>query len=284
MNPDAAIQLPAKPMTRSEMARFIGRATVIGWRNRRAFGDVQTFAFLVGYPRSGSTLFGSMLNAHPEMVVAHEADILRYVRPGVTRNQLFAMLLERDRQFALIGRRFNGFDYAMPGRDQGQFTRLRVIGDKHAGRAARRIHADPGRLDRLRSTVGVPIRAVHLVRNPFDNIASIARNQDYPVARGIEIYRELSDAVDDVRGRLDPDELTEFRYEAMAARPTEVLTDVCRFLGVEPSAEYLRACAALADPSGRQGRSTVDWTTDEREQVEAIIAARPVLAGYTFDQ
>ena len=133
MTPDTAVQLPPKPMTRSQMARFMGRATVIGWRNRRAFADVQTFAFLVGYPRSGSTLFGSMLNGHRRWLMAHEADILRYVRPGVTRNQLFAMLVERDRQFATIGRRFNGFDDALPGRDQGQFTRLRVIGDKHAG-------------------------------------------------------------------------------------------------------------------------------------------------------
>ena len=131
--------------------------------------------------------------------------------------------------------------------------------------------------------MAVPIRAVHLVRNPFDNIASIARNQDYPVARGIEIYRQLGHAVDDVRGRLDPDELLEFRYETMAAHPRPVLTDVCRFLGLQASADYLEACAGLADPGGRRGRGTVDWSLDEREQVEAIIAARPVLAGYTFD-
>ena len=103
-----------KPKSRQE--RVVGgRATFEGFRHRRDFRHVERFFFLVGYPRSGSTLTGSLLNAHPEMVIAHEADSLGYVRPGITRNQLFAILLQRDRWFASLDRRWNGFDYSLAG-------------------------------------------------------------------------------------------------------------------------------------------------------------------------
>jgi Sulfotransferase family len=270
-------------MTRWEIAGFLTRAAFVGTRNRRALREVERFCFLVGYPRSGSTLYGSLLNAHPEMVIAHEADSFRYVRPGITRTQFYGMLLDRDRQFAGVGRRWNGFDYVVEDGDQGRFTRLRVIGDKHAGRAARRLAEDPARLDRLRSLVGVPLRVVHLARNPYDVVASISRNRDIALVRAIDIYRELGPAVDGVRDRLSVEELLELRYEDVTVDPARALADTCRFLGVEASATYLRTAAALVDNPGRPGRDTVRWSEAERDQVQEIIDRRPILAGYTFD-
>ncbi len=253
-----------------------------GLRNHRVFRDVECFFFLVGYTRSGSTLLGSLLNAHPEMVIAHEADMMRYVRPGITHDQLFAILLNRDQQFAAIGRKWTGFDYGVQGHCQGSFDRLRVIGDKHADKAAQRLHNDPGRLDRLRSVVRVPIRAVHVVRNPFDTIASIARNRELPLSSAIGIYRGFGVAVDDVLRRLGSDELLQIHYETMIADAIGALLGVLGFLGVEASDNYLKDCAALVDSTGRQGRRAFEWPSSERREVEEIIAARPVLARYTF--
>jgi len=277
----ANIELPP-PRTRPELAAFIARATIEGIRSRRAFRDVERFFFLVGYTRSGSTLVGSLLNAHPEMVIAHETDALRYIRTGITRNTFYAMLLQRDRQFAAIDRSYHGFEYSVPGGDQGRFTSLRVLGDKHAGRATRRIRDDPGVLERLRSLVGVPIRVLHLVRNPFDNIASIARNRDLPLSSAIDIYKMLGDAVDQIAKLLNADELLEIRYEQIIADPTVTLHDVCRFIGVDATAGYLSMCATLIDESGRRGRDRVSWSPKELSAVEGLIAARSSLQGYSF--
>jgi hypothetical protein len=271
-----------KPVSRLEFGKFVAAATVDSVKYRKDFRDVERVFFLVGYPRSGSTMIGSMLNAHPEMVIAHESDLFRYVRPGVTRNQLFAILLRRDRQFAEVDRRWNGFDYALDG-NQGQFVRLRVIGDKHAGRAARRIHEDPAVLDRFRRVVKVPIRVLHIVRNPYDNIASIAANRDLPLGRAIEIYRTLGVAVDEVLGRLHSDELSTTRYEEFTKHPAESLANLCQFIGVDAPEGYIEACAALADPGGRQSRSRFEWSDSERREIDEVIASRPVLHGYTFE-
>ena len=273
-----------RPRTRTDVARFLARAAVDGVRHRKDFREVEKVFFLVGYPRSGSTLIGSLLNGHPEMVIAHESDLFRYVKPGVTRSQLFAILLERDRLFAAADRQFNGFDYAVPGASQGVYDRLRVIGDKHAGRPARRIHDNPELLDRFRKTVRVPLRVLHINRNPYDMIASrVSKPTPSPVDEGIEIYRKLGVAVDDVRTRLDPAELYELRYEEFTAEPERQLREICAFIGVETPPGYAEAAAALIRRGGGRGRDTIPWSDTQRAAVETMIEARPVLAGYSFD-
>jgi hypothetical protein len=89
--------------------------------------------------------------------------------------------------------------------------------------------------------------------------------------------------VTDVCGMLDADELFEVRYEEFTKNPAESLTNLCRFIGVDAYESYVKACAALADPGGRRSRSRFEWSEAERQEVEDIIASRPLLQGYTFD-
>ena len=270
------------PRTRRAQTALLARAAVGGFRGRHELGDVEAFLLFLGYARSGSTLVGSLLDAHPNMVVAHEADILRYVRPGMTRRQLFAILLERDRQFGRIERRWHGFDYAVPGAFQGRFTTLRVVGDKHAGRATRRLARDPRLLNRLRVLVGVPIRVLHVTRNPYDNIASIAQNRGLALSPAVDVYEKLSSMAEGVRNRLAAGELLDLSYESLVADPAGRLSEICAFIGVEAPGDYLEACAAVVTPA-TLGRSHATWSPDERRRVEALIASRPLLAGYSID-
>ncbi len=260
----------------------MGRATVEAIRNRQTFRQVECFCLLIGYPHSGSTLVNSLLNAHPEMIIAQEADSLRYVRRGLSCNQLYAVILNRDRQFTAAGRHWNGYDYAIAASGQGSFSRLRVIGDKCIGHQAMRLHRDPRLLDQLRSMLRVPIRAIHLVRNPFDTIASIGRNRDEPVSSGTRIYRNLGNGIDEIRSRLSSDELLEMRYENFVADPAKSLSDAWSFVGLQTSDEHLTECSQMIQPSLPRSRFSLDWTVAQQGEVEQIIAARPVLAGYSF--
>ena len=147
---------------------------------------------------------------------------------------------------------------------RGSSRRLRVIGDKHAGRATRWLREDPTRLDRLRHVVGVPLRVVHLVRNPFDNVASMARNRDIPVSRALEVYCGLSRGVDGIRRELTAEELLDVRYEDFLQHPESVIPAVCTFLGVAADGDYVTACATLMEAGGPRGRDTVTWSAEER--------------------
>ena len=75
---------------------------------------VERYCMFIGYPRSSHSLVGSLLDAHPEMVIAHEQDALRHVRPWYSREQLFYLLLENSRRFTEAGRTWTGYSYAVP--------------------------------------------------------------------------------------------------------------------------------------------------------------------------
>ena len=224
-----------------------------------------------------------MLNAHPEMVIAHELDAVNFVRHHFCRSQLFSLLLRRDQTFGSMGRNWSGYQYDVLGQYQGRYLRLKVLGDKRARSAALLLARDPGLLDRIRRTVKVPLRVVHITRNPFDNIVTEARRHKLSLSQGAAWYEQSCEAVGKVRSLLDPSELLDIRYETFAATPAGSLADLCRFLGIEPETTYLEACAALVWPSTNRTRDTVEWTAKERGEVERLIERFELLGSYSFE-
>ncbi len=268
--------------------RSAGRTVLDEVRLRRAFAHIESYCFFIGYRRSGSTLLGAMLNAHPEMVISNELDALYLFKLELSRTTIFSQIMKQEQRFAKRGYKWTGYDYTVPGQYQGRFERLRVIGDKKAGLSTRRLETKPELLDMVRRKSGVPIRVVHVVRNPFDNIATMARRQNQKLVEvddlgpQIEGYGTIGTAADDIRARLNPDELIDIRYESFLHSPGPTLVELCKFLGVDASPDYVEACASVAGSASR-ARDRVQWSDAERHAVEELIAARPILAGYDFE-
>jgi hypothetical protein len=284
------------PSTKLAWVSQFGRSAVLGVRQRHEFDDVERFCFFIGYPRSGHSLVGSLLNAHPEIVISHELDAVGHARHHFTRAQIYGLILERDAYFASMGRRWMGYDYVVPNQFQGRSTTLRVIGDKRARTSTYWLGQRPQLLDRLRRSVGVPIRVIHITRNPYDNIATMARRmsaarrqgaaKDAPatalasLAETIGRYDELCRWVDAIRPHLGPDELYELEYERFVTDPGGSLKALCQFLGVGADESYVADCAGIVWPSTKKTRDKVTWTDEERQRVEALIASYRFLAGY----
>ncbi len=269
----------------------------MGMGRRHRFDDVERFCFFVGYPRSGHSLVGSLLNAHPEMVIAHELDAVGHFRLHFGRTQVYALLLERDEQFGSRGRLGSGYDYIVPNQFQGTTTRLRVIGDKRGQKSTFWLGRYPHVLDRIRRVTGVPIRVIHVTRNPYDTIATMTalalRERGVSDAVGatpvpllnsiIDRYEQLCRWVAAIRPRLAADEWHDLAYEQFVSDPRTALGALCRFLDVEPGDAYLTDCAGVVWPSTGPTRHKITWGETERGRVERMIAAYPALAGYTWD-
>ncbi len=276
--------------------------------------NVERFMLTIGYNRSGSSLIGQLLNAHPEVVVAHELYILqklralRFVPTPSRRGRLTRLILERDRE---AGRetayRQSGYSYALDGLSQGEYSRLRVIGDKGSVTAAAMLGGARGakELDRLLRHVRAEVRFLFTVRNPYDVLASRRLNRlrydggaDIPTLRGYapadserppvreEDVRWLLGVTEDVSRALAavPSEDTlPVIYEEFIASPKESLRRICAFLGVRGDEDYLDACAAFTLPTQHRTRLKVRWTDCQIAQVAAAIAEYPWLSGYGFD-
>ena len=64
---------------RIDLMRRRAFTTYQNWAEPTTFRDVETFCFFVGHTKSGCSLLGALLDAHPDAIVADEADALRYV-------------------------------------------------------------------------------------------------------------------------------------------------------------------------------------------------------------
>jgi hypothetical protein len=258
-------------------------AAVGGSRHRKDWDDVERFCFFVGYPRSGHSLVGSLLNAHPDMVISHELGVIPYVEHGFTRSQLFSALLRRDRDFGSIGRTWSDYEYSVPNQHQGSYRRLRIIGDKFGGMTAAQLAARPELLDLLRQTVRVPIRILHVTRNPFDNITTMSRRMNIPIAKAIMRYSDLCHSVAVVTSILDKSEILHVDYDAFVAAPAAALTEICGFLGVEADPAFLVDCSGVVWPTTRRTRDAADWSPEDLTAVQLLIDTYPVLSHYRFD-
>jgi hypothetical protein len=278
------------PTATRRMLRRMKRASIShleAFRHRRDFSHVRSYCSFLGYPCSGHSIVASLLNAHPRMVIANELDALQLLEEGYSRERVFGLLLARDAEFEANGRILHTmppyYDLNVPGQSQGSYEQLEVIGDKHGHQTAVRLHRQPDLLDRLRTLIGVPLQVVHVVRNPYDNIATLASRRQHELTTAIEDYAELCEAVADVRSRLAPGELADVRSEDFTADPEKQLAELCRFLHVEPTERYLRDCAGVVRRSVSRTRDGFSWTDADRRRVDGLIERYPVLTGYSFD-
>ncbi len=252
--------------------------------------DLRTYVTFIGYPRSGHSMVGSLVDAHPRAVVAHELDALRYVEEGYDRWRLFHLILSNAKRTARRGRVQTGYSYAVPGQWQGRWERLQVIGDKKGGRSTIRLDDDPSLIDLLAQTVALPSKYVLIVRNPFDNVATISRRDveeqglaaEGALDHAVRRYVDLTERVDRFLARVPGSDVHLAQHEQFIAEPREALGALCSFLGLEAEGEYLDACAALLYEAPSRSRDRVDWSDDQRVELDALIARHTFLAGYTL--
>lgn len=278
-----ARQVRALPLVRRRPARYLG-AELAAMRLRGEFSSVRSFVIFVGYPRSGHSLVGALLDAHPNVLVAHELDVLKYAALGYSRRQLFALLV-RHEQARVAGGHVSstGYTYSVPGQWQGRYERLEVIGDKKGGRSTARLGNEPALLDLLASRVEVPVQVVHVVRNPYDVIATMhRRRKDRTLEQQVDAFFELAETVREVRQRHEPARFHEVHLEDLIADPATALSHLCRFLDVDGDPGYLEACSRIVFPSPRVTRRDAPWTPVLVDAVASRAAIHPALAGYQF--
>jgi hypothetical protein len=241
----------------------------------------------IGYPRSGHSLVGSLLDAHEHILIAHEANALDQVDAGCTRDALYLDLWENSWRQAEDSRQETGYSYAVPGQFQGDVSDLRVIGDKKGGRSSELLNQRPELLDALRRVLGDHrLRMMHVTRHPLDNITTIrTRAEERPQRPGqtlqaaIDFYFERCDAVAKIRDRLGA-EVFDLRLEDLVREPEPWLERSCEFLGVEAGPSYLADCSKIVFGEPKQTRGKIEWPAERIGEVYDRMSAYAFLEEY----
>ena len=103
----------------------------LNWPSREVYDKIRTFVLFIGYPRSGHSLVGSLIDAHPHAVVSHEVDIISEWKnldpPRRNRYTLFDLLYHDSNLEAKSGIRSNStrhaYTYNVPNQWQGKYDK-----------------------------------------------------------------------------------------------------------------------------------------------------------------
>jgi hypothetical protein len=238
---------------------------------------VNPYVFIVGCPRSGTTLLQRIVDAHPHIAVTHEQHWLpRYFKErigltpeGLVTPELVPSLLERKRTpMAQLGVSREDLEGLIPPGEPLPFAAF-VSGlfDLYGRRRGKRLVGDktPNYARELPTLHALWPRAkvVHILRDGRDVALSVLAHLDKLDRATARFVRCAEDTVStaalywkwtvlagrEAGGALGPELYYEIAYEALMARPAEECARLCAFLGVPSDEAMLRFHEGKARPN-----------------------------------
>jgi hypothetical protein len=277
-----------------------------------AVDEVEKFVIFVGYPRSGHSIVGSFMDAHPRMIIAHEYPLFRTLmsKRRMSKYTIFNSLYKNSYD-ELVGGwrgkvniRNKGYSLALSGLWQATFDHLKVIGNKHGGTTVQFYRKHPEAFLKamtfLKAVINMPIYVIHVVRNPFDMIAT----QTLYVKTGIPGTRInaseeskfndtklLTVVATDMLARFSAASklirklhlpTLELRNEDLISNPVHVMKSVCNFLGVDCPEYYLNSCKENTFSSSTISRYSVVWPQSLIVEIHERLRGSPSFQSFSF--
>ncbi len=257
--------------------------------NAATFRKVNTYCTFIGHMKSGGSMIGALLDAHPNAILADEVYALRYIQAGFSREQIFHIVLRASRRELLKGRvtarRLTPYSWLVPGQWQGRFDQLHVMGDSTTGSSTQQLAETAGLFGKLHKTMGpVHLKFIHVIRNPFDPISVMMVRGKRSFENASEHYFDSCEKLLELYKSFNASDLLPVKYEDFVNQPEKKLAEICNFLGLEPTPEYLKACSSILHKSPERSRHLVKWEPAWVERVNSRMADYDFLAGYSFEE
>ena len=206
--------------------------------------NVEKMCVLIGCPRSGTTLLEALINAHAQIVISHEFNLLDLLMQPKLANpfkrrvvyaELLMEALKINSENLNKGPGFSIFDYEynIPKGHQNQNKNPIIIGDKSVAPVAQLFHKHGAAAIEAAGRFDFPMHFVHIIRNPYDCITTFyTRYQSY-TREDLSLYRKPISLLDNNAplGRL------------FEQAETDLLSyQICRYFAITEGLATLRNC------------------------------------------
>ena len=276
---------------------------------------VKTFVFFIGIGRSGHSIVASILDSHPHIVVSNELNIFEMLDTFLCHGDI-----DDDKSFILnqiwqrsytqamtsLKETSKGYTSAIDGLYQGSYdSHVDVIGDEMGGSTIALYLSNPSRFEdqliELRSLLNVPIKVFHVIRNPFDNIATkslhVALKLDYSrfatvkkdnisvtvsdkiIDKEISQYFQFFEAAKVIKHSFNIDTM-ELHNGDLITTPKVVIRKMCDFLDVHCSDDYLNVTSNKVFNSKSKTRYNIKWNNNQMLLVKENIKRFETLHRY----
>ena len=277
---------------------------------------VKTFVFFLGHSRSGHSIVGSIIDSHPNMVVASEVDVFTRLSDGSLapiKSEIFNALWGNTREDLTNGLRAKstdgkGYNLFVDGLYEGSYVdHIDVIGDKKGGITTNLLATEPDKwlhVYDILISLNVTIKVIFVVRNAYDNIGTSLfyglnsninvnnfgrvkqSNNTYNfdpsiVQKNIERYFFYHQAIADARKKYNLD-VIEIHITDLISDPRGSLLYMCDSLGVTCSDKYLEICSNKIFKTESRTRHLIRWTDEQLTIIQQNIEKYSCLKDYNF--
>lgn len=234
------------------------------------FDSVNSFVLFIGYPRSGHSIFGSIVDAHKNAVISHELMAVKFILDGTSYKDLLNEIVKNSEYYGKHGRfqsekgktRTKGsYEYSIDRQWQGKHDTIRVIGDKSGGMTTRLAHKSFGVFDQVQNRIPVPIKWIHVTRNPFDMISTSCyrKGKKVPNPNHIDLFFSRCETNAKAIEKFN-DRIITIKHEDLISTPVETIGLLCDFLDIPKYGSYIEDCASIVYPSPSRTRSKIKWS------------------------
>ena len=278
------------------------------------FDGVKKLLFFVGHERSCHSFVGSVVDAHPHMILATKYNPLwkHYNQPQSfpTKKEFFYILADfASRHGVRYKADAKGYSLIVDPRYQGIYEGdLQVIGSQRAAPVSDLYRKYPNEFEKLishiKEVVGIPVYFIRVIRNPYDNIATGAVFQEVSKKEFVEMKEQQLTGALEARHKLNKDRLKNFTVDyfsrmkasvgvlktsdkyldvycdRLIADPKKVISDMCKFLEVECSKDYIETCASKVFTEESSTRKLVEWPKDILQYIKDAASKFPNLSKY----
>jgi len=235
------------------------------------------FVLIVGNARSGTTIVGSIVDSHPNMICANESASSAVFWRGRDRAEIIAEIKDNSARNAAEGRQSSGYHYAIPTPEKAD---IHVYADKCFNPALLLLAGDRGLIDRLSDTMQCPVTLIHCARNPFDVIATMHRRSGASLQDRTRWFFMHCDAAMNLidRGHLE----FVVRSEGLIAEPRKLPDLLFQYLGFPTGPAHLDRIASVVSKTPNHTRNEIKWPSALTADIERRCADYPFLRGYTL--
>ncbi len=274
------------------LTRYI-KSYLLGVIYSGEYNNIETCVLFVGYPRSGHSLIASLLDAHPNIIMGMEWDLLNHLRMGYGKNQIFYSLIRNSILYSKRKKNiWTGYSYWVEGMWQGKYKTLRTIGEKYGGRTSLILRDNIGLLTKLEDEIKLPVKFIHVIRNPYDTISTMTLrlfkkkkiNREVKPLDLLPIIGGYFKRVEFVNNLKESGQYQVFDiyHEEFIKNPKEILKNLICFFDLDPYENYLNSCAEIIFKKPNKSRTKIEWPEDLISFVQTQINRYDFLKSYTF--
>lgn len=262
--------------------------------------SIRSFVMFMGFGRSGHSVVGQVLNAHPNALVADEAPIFDELGASPSMRETVDYLVRWDQAFALKGYNKDSFirknehltrlfslrgkarNFRFPGLLQGYVQLPSLLGNSKAGYTSRYIAEQPEVVSSFETAVGVPLKFICILRNPFDMIASGVRRRGASFDEIASNFEQMAQYVESSLATLVDHEVLMLRQEDFLLNVEASLERIFDFLELPLNTEYKKIVQKrlFAEPS--KTRYKVPEIEENKSRIQRLIDNHQFFAGYSY--